>query len=199
MKKEIYMELPLGYDEQVAIGTVCKLKKALHGIKKSLRAWFGRVIRVMTSLGYKESQGDHTLFIKHSVSGGVTILMVYVDDIIVIGDDKREQEKLSQCLVAKFEIKTLGRLKYFLGIEMAHSKKRIFISQQKYITDLLKETGKIACKPANTPVDPNTKLGSASAKEDIAVDMETYPRLVGRLIYLYPTRPNMAFVVSLVS
>ena len=100
-------------------------------------------------------------------------------------------------LATKFEIKNLGRLKYFLGIEVAHSKKGIFISQQKYITDLLKETGKTACKPTSIPVDPNIKLGSA--EEDIAVDKEMYQRLVGRLIYLSHTRPDIAFAVSLVS
>nr|KYP41064.1 Retrovirus-related Pol polyprotein from transposon TNT 1-94 [Cajanus cajan] len=197
LEEEIYMELPPGYNGQVAAGTVCKLRKALYGLKQSPRAWFGRFTKVMTSLGYKQSQGDHTLFIKHSVSGGVTILLVYVDDIIVSGDDKREQQLLSECLATEFEIKTLGRLKYFLGIEVAHSKKGIFISQQKYITDLLKETGKTGCRPASTPVDPNIKLGSM--EEDIAVDKEMYQRLVGRLIYLSHTRPDIAFVVSLVS
>ena len=197
LEEEIYMELPPGYDGQVAAGTVCKLKKALYGLKQSPRAWFGRFTKVMTGLGYKQSQGDHTLFIKHSVLGGVTILLVYVDDIIVTGDDKKEQQVLSQCLATEFEIKTLGRLKYFLGIEVAHSKKGIFISQQKYITDLLKETGKTACRPASTPVDPNIKLGSA--EEDIVVDKEMYQRLVGRLIYLSHTRPDIAFAVSLVS
>lgn len=97
----------------------------------------------MTGLGYKQSQGDHTLFIKHSVLGVTTILLVYVDDIIVTGDDKKEQQMLSQCLAKEFEIKTLGKLKYFLGIEVAHSKKGIFISQQKCITDLLKEVGNL--------------------------------------------------------
>jgi len=197
LEEEIYMDLPPGYDGQVAVGTVCKLKKALYGLKQSPRAWFGRFTKVMTNLGYKQSQGDHTLFIKHSVSGGVTILLVYVDDIIVTGDDKEEQIILSQCLATNFEIKTLGRLKYFLGIEVAHSKKGIFISQQKYITDLLKETGKTACKPVSTPVDPNIKLGSA--EEDNAVNKEMYQRLVGRLIYLSHTRPDIAFAVSLVS
>ena len=115
--------------------------------------------------------------------------MVYVDDIIVTGDDKREQQELSQCLATEFEIKTLGRLKYFLGIEVAHSKKGIFISQQKYITNLLKETGKIACRPASTPVDPNIKL--RSAEEDISVDKEMYQRVVSRLIYLSHTRPDI--------
>ncbi|WVZ15866.1 hypothetical protein V8G54_013432 [Vigna mungo] len=96
----------------------------------------------------------------------------------------------------EFEIKTLGKLKYFLGIEVAHSKKGIFISQQKYITDLLKETGKAACKPASTPLEPNIKLGNA---EDVAVEKEMYQRLVGRLIYLSHTRPDIAYAVSLIS
>ena len=87
--------------------------------------------------------------------------------LIVTGDEEEEQQLLSQHLGKEFEIKTLGKLKYFLGIEVAHSKMGIFISQQKYITDLLKETGRTACKPASTPIDPNLKLGNA--EEDTAV------------------------------
>ena len=89
----------------------------------------------MTALGYKQSQGDRTLFIKHSTSGGVTVLLVFVDDIIVTSDDWKEQLLLSQHLAKEFEMKTLGRLKYFSGIEVSHSKKGIFIFQQKYVTD----------------------------------------------------------------
>lgn len=94
-------------------------------------------------------------------------------------------------------MKTLGRLKYFLGIEVAHSKKGIFISQQKYITDLLKETGKTACKPVSSPIDLSLKLGNVDG--GAAVDKEMYQRLVGKLIYLSHTRPDIAFAVSLVS
>jgi len=191
------MELLPGYGEKTATNTICKLKKALYGLKQSPRAWFGRFTKVMMSLGFKQSQGDHTLFIKHSKSRGVTMLLVYVDDIIVTGDDEEEQKLLSQHLAKNFEIKTLGKLKYFLGIEVAHSKKGIFIPQQKYITDLLKETGKTTCKPVNTPIDPNLKLGNA--KKYTAVDKEMYQRLVGKLIYLSHTRPDVAFAVSLVS
>ena len=72
--------------------------------------------------GIQQSQGDHTLFIKHSTTGKVTILLVYVDDIIVTGDDSTERERLKKGLVQEFEIKELGKLKYFLGIEVAHSK-----------------------------------------------------------------------------
>jgi hypothetical protein len=97
----------------------------------------------------------------------------------------------------EFDIKTLGKLKYLLGIELTHSKKGIFISQQKYFTDLQQETGKAACKPASTPIDPNVKL--RNAEEDIKVDKEMYQRLVGKLIYLSHTRPDVAFAVSLVS
>jgi hypothetical protein len=123
------------------------------------------------------------------------MLLVYADDIIVTGDDE-EQQMLGQDLAKEFEIKTLGKLKYFLGIEMAHSKKGIYISQQKYIIDLLQETDKTACKPTCTPIDLNLKLGNT---EDIVVNKEMYQRLVDKLIYLSNTRSDVAFVVSLVS
>ena len=120
-------------------------------------------LQVMMAMGYKQSQGDHTLFIKHSPSGGFTILLVYVDDIIVTGDDDKDRQFLSQCLAKEFEIKALGRFKYFLGIEVAHSKQGFFffffISPQKYVTDLLKEIGKTTCKSTSTPIDPNLRLG----------------------------------------
>ncbi|XP_024020138.1 uncharacterized protein LOC112091248 [Morus notabilis] len=165
--------------------TVCRLKKALYGLKQSPRAWFGRFAKVMLATGYKQKQGDHPLFIKHSPSGGVAALLVYVDDIILTRDDVREKQVLSQHLAKQFEIKALGRFKYFLGIEVAHSKQGIFFSQQKYVTDLLKETGKTACKPTSTPIYLNFKLGKE--EEDAAVNREMYQHLVGRLIYLSHT------------
>jgi len=70
---------------------LCKLKKALYGLKQSPRAWFGRFSKVMVGLEFNQSQRDHTLFVKHSETGGVTVLLVYVDDIIVTSDDEEEQ------------------------------------------------------------------------------------------------------------
>jgi len=94
------------------------------------------------------------------------------DDIIVSGDDKEEQQLLSQHLAKEFEIiKTFQKLKDFVGIDVDHSEKDIFISQHKYVTDLLKESGKIACKPASTPIDLNLKLENV---EDTVVDKEMY-------------------------
>ena len=83
----------------------------------------------MKEFGYKQSQGDHTLFIKHSIERGVTALLVYVDNIIVTGNDEREKHDVKQGLAKEFEIKELGKLKYFLGIEVAYSTQGIFISQ----------------------------------------------------------------------
>ena len=108
--------------------------------------------------------------------------MVYVDNIIMTGNDGNERQALRQCLTKEFEIKELGMLKYFLGIEIVHSKQEIFIFQQKYVTNLLKQIGKLACKPTGTPIDPNHKLGEA--KEDVVVDREVYQNPVRRLIYL---------------
>ncbi|XP_059630211.1 uncharacterized mitochondrial protein AtMg00810-like [Cornus florida] len=156
-----------------------------------------QVCKSNVSNGYKQSQGDHTLFIKHSSSGGVTVLIVYVDDIIVTGNDQAERETLKAKLATEFEIKDLGKLKYFLGIEVARSKEGIFVSQQKYVIDLLKETGKIGCKPVKTPNEPNHKLGEAV--DDEPVDKGMYQRLVGRLIYLSHTRLDIAYAVSAVS
>ena len=108
---------------------VCQFKKALYGLKQSPRAWFGWFAKVMIVNSYKQSQGDHTLFIKYSASGGVMTLIVYMDDIIVIGNDVKEKNILKQCLAKEFVIKYLGKLKYFLGIEVTLSKQFIFISR----------------------------------------------------------------------
>ena len=88
-------------------------------------------------------------------------------------------------------------MKHFPGIEVAYSTQGIFISQQKYVIDLLKETGKIGCKPVSTPMDPNQKCGEA--KEELTVDRKMYQRLVGRLIYLAHTGPDIAYSVSMIN
>ena len=92
------------------------LKKALYDLKQSHRAWFGRFTQAMVSLGYRQSQSDHTMFIKHSLNGKLILLLVYVDDMIITGDDEIKKQTLKERLTAQFEMKDLGKLKYFLGI-----------------------------------------------------------------------------------
>ena len=104
---------------------------------------------------------------------------------------------LSQRLAQLFEVKSLGRMRYFLGIEVAYSKTGIFISPHKYIMDLLKETGMSDCKPSAVPIDPNSKL-KIDEKDSLA-DKGRYQRLVGKLNYLNHTRPDIAYIVRLLS
>ena len=135
------------------------------------------------------------MFFKQSNDGRMTILIVYVDDIILTRDDTREVERLKKVLATEFEVKDLGQMRYFLGMEVAKSMKGISISQRKYVLDLLIETGMLGCKPSDTPIKTRNRMES----DGKPVDRERYQRLVGRLIYLSHTRPDIAFAVSMVS
>ena len=105
LKEEIYMEVTLGFGKNLKGRRVCKLKKALYNLKQSPQAWFERFAKVMITNRYKQSPGDHTLFIKHSTSGGIAALLVFMDDIIVTRNDKKERDNLRKCLMKGFEIK----------------------------------------------------------------------------------------------
>ena len=190
------MDPPPGFDEHFG-SKVCKLKKSLYGLKQSPRAWFERFTQFVKNQGYVQAQSDHTMFIKHSNDGKIAILIVYVDDIILTGDHVTEMDRLKKSLALEFEIKDLGSLRYFLGMEVARSKRGIVVSQRKYILDLLKETGMSGCRPADTPIDPNQKLGDTN--DGNLVNTTRYQKLVEKLIYLSHTRPDIAFAVSIVS
>jgi len=120
--QEAYMELPPGCQLQVeGSKQVCKLQKSLYGLKQSPRAWFDRFTNSIKAFGYQQSSSDHTLFIKHN-EGKLTILIIYVDDMIVTGNDSIKKEALQTYLSREFEMKDLGPLKYFLGIEVLRSR-----------------------------------------------------------------------------
>ena len=196
LEEEVYMEPPPGFDQKYG-AKVCKLKKSLYGLKQSPRAWFDKFTQSVKKQGYFQGQTDHTLFMEVSSKGRIAILIVYVDDIITTGDDVKEMERLKKCLALKFEIKDLGSLRYFLGMEVARTKKGIMVSQRKYILDLLKEMGMNGCKPAETLIEANHRLGDGDKK--VHVDTARYQKLVGKLIYLSHTQPDIAFAVSVVS
>ncbi|KAH9722152.1 retrovirus-related pol polyprotein from transposon RE1 [Citrus sinensis] len=164
LKEEVYMDPPLGFFEKFR-SNVCKLQKSLYGLKQSPRAWFEKFTTAVNRQGYRQSQADHTMFTRVSAKGKITVLIVYVDDIILTRDDLVEMDRLKQSLATDFEIKDLGALKYFLGMEVARSKKGIVVSQRKYILDLLKETGISGCKPIDTPMKYNLKLGSVTDRK----------------------------------
>eukprot|EP00253_Pinus_taeda_P025042 PITA_25042 len=117
--------------------------------------------------------------------------------MIVTGDDPKERKALQEQLAREFEMKDLGKLRYFLGIEVSRSKKGIFLSQWTYVLDLLKEIGMIGCSPASTPMEENLKLGVHP--NQVPANKERYQRLVGRLMYLAHTWPDLTYALSVVS
>ena len=167
LEEEVYMRLPPGFE--TGKNKVCKLKKALYGLKQSPKAWFNRFGKVIKGFGYIQSQADHTLFHKQSLTGKISVIIVYVDDIIVTGNDQEAISELKKKLAQSFEIKDLGPVKYFLGMEVARSNHGIFVNQRKYVLDLLKETGLENCKPAETPLDANQKLELAKLEEVVDI------------------------------
>jgi len=195
LHEEVYMEILPGFATAQTKGKVLRLKKSLYGLKQSPKAWFDRFKRAMCSMGYSQCNGDHTLFYRHS-GNRISILAVYVDDIVITGGDTLEITRLKENLSKEFEVKDLGQLRYFLGIEIARSPRGIVLSQRKYVLDLLNDTGMLGCRPASTPIEQNHKLCAQSGEP---VDKEKYQRLVGRLIYLCHTRPDITYAVSVVS
>ncbi|KAH9753973.1 hypothetical protein KPL71_015272 [Citrus sinensis] len=156
------MDPPPGFENMFEAGKVCKLEKSLYGLKQSPRAWFDRFIRFILKCGYRQSHSDHTMFLKHGKEDKLAVLILYVDDIILTGNDRDEIERLKMLLTKEFETKDLGSLKYFLGIEVARSRKGIFLSQRKYILDLLEETGMLGCKPSDVRIESNHRLGATT-------------------------------------
>jgi hypothetical protein len=195
LQEEIYMHIPPGFSTAQTRGKVLRLHRSLYDLKQSPRAWFDRFRRSIIQMKYKQSNADHTLFYKCD-GDKLAVLIVYVDDIIITGNYEEEIKKLKKHLAQEFEVKDLGLLHYFLGIEVSQSTKGIHLSQRKYVLDLLSETGMSGCRPASTPIESNyhiTKEGGSP------IDREQYQRLVGRLIYLSHTRPDIAFAISVVS
>ena len=110
LEEEVYTRLPPNFEEDKKSKIVCKLKKSLYGLKQSPFAWFERFSKVIKSHGYSQGQTDHTLFVKHSSNKRVTVPIVYVDDIILTGDDFNEMEEIKRLMAMDFEIKDLGTM-----------------------------------------------------------------------------------------
>jgi hypothetical protein len=169
----------------------CKLIKSLYGLKQASRQWNEKLTSFLINLGFKQASADHSLFTRQT-SSSFTVLLVYVDDVIIAGTSLADIVSIKTALHHSFRIKDLGQLKYFLGLEVAHSKAGISLCQRKYCLDLITDSGLLGSKPVTTPSDPSVKLhaDSSHALEDIS----SYRRLVRRLLYLNATRPDITFI-----
>ena len=199
LEDEVYMRPPPGMEEMVKPGNVLRLRKAIYGLKQSPRAWYHKLSTTLNGRGFVKSQADHTLFTLTSKQG-IVVILVYVDDIIITGCDKEGISSTKTFLKAAFDIKDLGELKYFLGIEMCRSKEGLFMSQRKYTLDILKEAGDLGGRQAKTPLEEGYKVLREGEYEDTPFeDVKQYRRMVGKLIYLTITRPDVCFAVNQVS
>ncbi|CAL8993656.1 unnamed protein product [Prunus brigantina] len=186
---------PPGFRQQGA-NMVCRLNKSLYGLKQASRNWFSKFSTAIQSAGYTQSKADYSLFTR--VCGeSFTSVLIYVDDMIITGNDDKAIHDLKKFLHTSFRIKDLGNLKYFLGVEVARSKKGISISQRKYTLDILEDAGLLGAKPVNFPMEQNLKLTPTDG--ELLKDPSQYRRLVGRLIYLTITRPDITYSVHILS
>ncbi|CAJ2644692.1 unnamed protein product [Trifolium pratense] len=194
LQEDVYMLPPPGVTNDP--NKVCKLVKSLYGLKQASRQWYAKLTSLLLSHGYKQAHSDHSLFTKHDASH-FTLLLVYVDDVILAGNHMAEFSYVKNLLHNAFKIKDLGQLKYFLGLEVAHSAKGISLCQRKYCLDLLSDSGLLGAKPVSTPSDASLKLHA----DDSAPfeDISAYRRLVGRLLYLNTTRPDITFITQQLS
>ncbi|KAJ0480794.1 putative RNA-directed DNA polymerase [Helianthus annuus] len=198
LNEDVYMSLPEGYEGNDR-SKVCKLNKSLYGLKQAPRMWNEKLVGVLLSSGFVQSKCDTSLFVKNKDKVFI-VLLVYVDDIVVTGNSLSEIEKVKQRLKSQFLIKDLGLLQYFLGIEVLTCDKGLCLSQRKYCTDLLAEYGMLGCKPVSIPIDQshvvNTLLENNSGPLQ---NITGYQQLVGKLIYLSHTRPDISYAVHVLS
>lgn len=195
LHEEVYMKIPQGFRSPNET-RVCRLRKSLYGLKQAPRCWFAKLKDALINYGFTQTRSDYTLFVYFK--RGVSIrLLAYVDDLIISGSSPADIKLLKDYLSVCFHMKDLGFLKYFLGIEVARSAAGFYLCQRKYATDIVTEMGLLGCKPAGSPMDQNHQLGRV--KGPVIAEPERYRRLVGRLIYLAATRPDLTYSVHILS
>ena len=207
----VYMQLPPGYtamNNRISVDTscssspknltnqVCQLKKSLYGLKQAPRQWFSKLSSSLRDYGFQQSKTDYSLFTYQTTQAFVVIL-IYVDDLLIAGNDEHVITQVKNYLSSAFHMKDLGAIRYFLGIEIDRSPAGFFLSQKKYATDLVKEYGMHHSKPVRLPLEANLKLTADMG--DPLPSLTEYQRLVGRLIYLTITRPDITYAVHILS
>lgn len=158
LDEDVYIEQPKGYVKKGKEQMVYKLHKALYGLKQALRAWFSRIEAYFLSEGFEEDKNEHTLFTKRSTNGNLIIVSLYVDDLIITGNDEKLISKFKTSMVGEFDMTDLGMMSYFFGIEVLQRTDGNFICQSNYAETVLRRFGIIECKPICTPIVPGSKI-----------------------------------------
>ena len=187
------MVQPPGYMDPAHPNHVCRLLKSLYGLKQAPRAWFERFSTQLLRIGFQATLANSSLFILKQ-GHQVVYLLVYVDDIVMTRNDPQFLSSLIAQLSTAFELKDLGPLSYFLGIQITRTSKGLFLSQAKYAQDLLLKVNMVSSIPARTPCAPNSRL--IPTEGSLLSNPHDYKSLIGSLHYLTFTRLDLSFAVQ---
>eukprot|EP00253_Pinus_taeda_P031026 PITA_31026 len=195
IEEEVYIEKLEGFETFDCESHVCRLKRALYGLKQAPRAWYTKIDNYFIGLGFKKSEVNANLY-HIVVKGKLLIIVLYVDDLILTSDD----QLIVSCkeeLAREFEMKDMGLMHYFLGMEVWQKDGELFVSQGKYANEILRRFHMEKCKPMQTPLAGNWRTEAATSRE--VVEATVYRQLVGSLMYLMNTRPDLCYVVNQLS
>lgn len=197
LSEVVYVEQPQGFEVKGEEEKVYKLKKALYGLKQAPRAWYSRIENYFVKEGFEKCDFEHTLFIKAGAGGTFLIVSLYVDDLIFTGNCEHMFVKFKESMKQEFDMSDLSKMRYFLGVEVMQCTEGIYISQKKFARELLERFGMERSNFVANPIVPGVKL----VKDDdgAKVDATVYKQMVGSLMYLTVTRPDLMFVVCLAS
>jgi hypothetical protein len=194
IKEEVYVEQPPGFKDSEYPSHVYKLSKALYGLKQAPRAWYECLRDFLLTNGFKVEKADPTLFIK-TIDKDLFICQIYVDDIIFGSTNKSSCKEFSRIMIQKFEMSMMGELKYFLGFQIKKLQEGTFICQTKYIQDILKKFGMKNVKPIKTLMGTNGHLDLNTGGK--SVDQKVYWSMIGSLLYLCASRPDIMLLVCM--
>ncbi|GJT03497.1 putative ribonuclease H-like domain-containing protein [Tanacetum coccineum] len=192
IEEEVYVCQPPGFEDPDHPDKVYKVVKALYGLHQAPRAWYDTLATYLLSNGFQRGKIDQTLFIK-SHQGHILLVQIYVDDIIFGSTKKELCEEFEKLMKDKFQMSSMGELTFFLGLQVQQKKKGIFISQDKYVHEILKKFNYTDVKSASTPTDLERPLVKDADADD--VDEHLYRSMIGSLMYLTASRPDIMFAV----
>ncbi|GAU43236.1 hypothetical protein TSUD_241260 [Trifolium subterraneum] len=197
LEEEVYVEQPQGFIVKGQEDKVLKLNKALYGLKQASMAWNKRINDFLQQTGYSKCTIEHEIYIKGKNQNDLSLVFLYVDDLLITGSNKNEIEKIKAQMSEEFDMTGLGKLQYFLGLEFSNTNKGLIVHQKKYVTDVLKRFNMMDYNPANTPMETNLKL--SNDEEGESVDATLYKQMVGCLRYVWNSRPEISHSFGIVS